>query len=55
MATKRLRPVNRKHEQLMQRARCAAPGQRQTRGRELVRYVARLMAPRVVKARGMQW
>lgn len=38
-----------KHEQLRRRAKCAAPGQRKTRQRALVHYVARQMAPHLWK------
>lgn len=50
---RRLKPFNKKHDELMRRAKCAAPGQRRTRTRDLVWYVARQMAPRLVKARGI--
>jgi len=53
------KPFNRKHDLLQRRARAAVPGQRRTRNRELVHYVARLMAPRAVRARararGLAW
>lgn len=40
-----------KHEQLRQRARCASPGQRRSRQRELVIWLAKQMAPRLWKGR----
>lgn len=39
------RPFNRKHEELMERAKHAPPGVRLTRQRELVDYVAALILP----------
>lgn len=54
-----LKPFNKKHDHLQRRARAAVPGQRQTRQKELVFYLARLMASRGVvaraRARGLAW
>ena len=44
--TRRLKPFNDTHARLMQRARVASGGQRQTRQRELVLWVARQMCPK---------
>lgn len=53
------KPFNKKHDQLQRRARAAVPGLRRTRQKDLVFYVARLMASRGVvaraRARGLAW